>query len=179
MKFKKIGLTIMLSFTTSLLTFGCTNENEISHETVEQVKVDDIKEPIQEKFNQTMALAEKGDAEAQYNLGWMYSNGEGVESDETVTAQWFQKAADQGHIKALYNLGVMYRDGVGVPQDDIKAADYFLKAADQGVADAQYNIGYMYYHGRGVAQDTNIAKEWLKKSADQGFKAAQETLSAM
>ena len=52
MKFKKIGLTIMLSFTTSLLTVGCTNENEISHETVDQVKVDDIKEPIQEKFNQ-------------------------------------------------------------------------------------------------------------------------------
>ena len=46
MKFKKIGVTIMLSFTTSLLTVGCTNENEISHETVDQVKVDDIKESI-------------------------------------------------------------------------------------------------------------------------------------
>lgn len=44
--------------------------------------------------------ANKGDADAQHNIGVMYNNGEGVAQDYTEALKWHRKAADQGHQKA-------------------------------------------------------------------------------
>ena len=44
--------------------------------------------------------AEQGIAEAQYNLGVMYANGEGVPRDQAKAVEWLQKAAKQGLAKA-------------------------------------------------------------------------------
>lgn len=40
--------------------------------------------------------ARLGDAEAQYNLGWMYANGRGVERNDVWAAFFFHAAAEQG-----------------------------------------------------------------------------------
>ncbi|MCE9951345.1 sel1 repeat family protein, partial [Aeromonas allosaccharophila] len=61
--------------------------------------------------------AEQGFAMAQYSLGVMYSQGQGVTQDDQQAVNWFAKAAAQGNAKAQYNLGVMYRQGQGVTQD--------------------------------------------------------------
>ena len=61
-------------------------------------------------------LAEAGDAYAQYNLGVMYQNGDGVPPDPKETAKWYRLAAEQGHVNAQLGLGAMYIDGRGVPQ---------------------------------------------------------------
>ncbi len=37
-----------------------------------------------------------GDIEAQYNLGWMYANGRGIERDDATAAYFFTMAAKQG-----------------------------------------------------------------------------------
>ncbi|MGU3628725.1 tetratricopeptide repeat protein [Comamonas sp. C24C] len=76
--------------------------------------------------------AEKGDAEAQNNLGLAYANGDGVPQDYIQAVQWFRKAADQGVALAQYCLGVSYRDAQGVPQDSAQASYWFRKAAEQG-----------------------------------------------
>ena len=47
------------------------------------------------EFEETKALAEKGDASAQYNLGLMYIRGHGVEQDFNEAFKWTKKAADQ------------------------------------------------------------------------------------
>ncbi|MEW6560686.1 MAG: tetratricopeptide repeat protein, partial [Pseudomonadota bacterium] len=60
--------------------------------------------------------ADQGDADAQYNLGVMYANGQGVPQDYAQAASWFRKAADQGYAAAQNNLGIMYANGQGVPQ---------------------------------------------------------------
>ena len=39
-------------------------------------------------------LAEQGDAEAQYNLGIMYANGQDVPRDCKAAVMWYRKAAD-------------------------------------------------------------------------------------
>ncbi len=44
--------------------------------------------------------AEQGDDIAQINLGCCYENGIGVEADETMATQWFEKAAKQGNSMA-------------------------------------------------------------------------------
>ena len=41
-------------------------------------------------------LAKKGDVEAQFELGMMYANGEGVRQDDFKAKEWYEKAASQG-----------------------------------------------------------------------------------
>ena len=41
-------------------------------------------------------LAEQGDASAQYNLGVMYGNGQGVPQDYKAALEWYTLAAEQG-----------------------------------------------------------------------------------
>ncbi len=76
--------------------------------------------------------AEHGNANAQYNLGVMYSQGLGVTQDHAEAARWYQKAAEQGLADAQYNLGVMYSQGLGVTQDHAEAVKWYQKAAAQG-----------------------------------------------
>ena len=85
--------------------------------------------------------AEAGDAEAQFNLGVLYNNGDGVPQDDAEAVRWYRLAADQGYADAQYNLGVMYATGEGVPQDDAEALRWYRLAADQGHAGAQHNLG--------------------------------------
>lgn len=75
--------------------------------------------------------AEKGIADAQFVLGAMYANGQGVERDYNEAAAWYRKAADQGYAKAQYNLGRMYISGQGVPYDYLQAVKWFNRAAAQ------------------------------------------------
>jgi len=42
------------------------------------------------------SAAEQGVAEAQFNLGIMYSHGEGVAQDKKQATAWYRKAAAQG-----------------------------------------------------------------------------------
>lgn len=44
--------------------------------------------------------ARLGDAASQFNLGWMYSNGRGVERNDTWAAFFFHAAAEQGYEQA-------------------------------------------------------------------------------
>ena len=95
----------------------------------------------QENINDLIKKAEQGDVEAQYNLGYYYHSGEGVEQSEKKALYWWQKAAKQGHANSQYNLGVNYGKGYGVEQSYKKAIYWWQKAAEQGHAEAQYNLG--------------------------------------
>ena len=64
-------------------------------------------------------LAEQGNANAQKQLGIMYSLGSGVPRDYAEAAQWLRLAAEQGNAAAQFNLGLMYSLGRGVLQDDV------------------------------------------------------------
>ena len=57
--------------------------------------------------------AEQGDASAQFNLGNMYANGEGVPQDDAEAVRWYRLAAEQGNAGAQLNLGNMYANGRG------------------------------------------------------------------
>jgi TPR repeat protein len=45
-------------------------------------------------------VTEQGGAVAQFNLGIMYNNGQGVPQDDAEAAAWCHKAAEQGHADA-------------------------------------------------------------------------------
>ena len=74
-------------------------------------------------------LADKGNAEAQLFVGFMYDNGDGVPTDYRQAVLWYGKAAEQGNVNAQYNLGMMYANGLGVPQDWVQALKWINLAA--------------------------------------------------
>jgi TPR repeat protein len=62
-------------------------------------------------------LAKQGQAVAQYQLGLLSANGQGVPKDDAEARQWYEKAAAQGHANAQVNLGSLYDYGRGGFQD--------------------------------------------------------------
>ena len=91
--------------------------------------------------------ADQGDAVAQFGLGVMYDDGEGVPEDDAEAVKWYRKAAEQELAAAQYNLGVMYDDGEGVPENDAEAVKWYRRAADQGFAAAQNKLGVHVLQG--------------------------------
>jgi len=92
------------------------------------------------QFTKFQKDAEKGDVEAQYNLGCCYYSGTGVKKDYAEAVRWYRKAAERGNIYAQFNLGEAYRKGEGVPQDSAAALMWQRRAAEQGDAEAQFNV---------------------------------------
>ena len=88
-------------------------------------------------YKEWKPLAEQGNVDAQYNLGVLYSSGQGVAQDFSESVRWYQMAAKQGDASAQYNLGLMYYFGEGVLQDYSEAARWYRLTAQQGDAWAQ------------------------------------------
>ena len=127
-------------------------------------------------FPKINEMAWDRDIIAQYVLGLMYFNGDGVTQDHTEAVKWYTKAAEQGHAKAQYNLGVMYEKGEGVTRSFKEAVKWYTKAAEQGLDSAQYNLGNMYKKGYGVSYNYTEALKWYTKAAEQGYAIAQYKL---
>ena len=66
-------------------------------------------------------LAEQGDPSAQFRLGSLYENGDGVSRDFAKARQWYEKAAAQGEPKAQLYLGLLSAFGQGGPLDLVQA----------------------------------------------------------
>jgi TPR repeat protein len=125
-----------------------------------------------------LALAEQGDAEAQFDAALSYYEGKKVKKDDEKAFFWMGKAAEQGHIKAQFNMGAFYGNGIGVPKDREKAFFWYTKSAEQGLSNAQFVLGDAYLNGDGLPQDMEKAQFWLEKAAEQGVQQAQTYLQA-
>lgn len=124
-------------------------------------------------------LAEKGNAQAQFYLSTLYSNGEGVEQDIFSALSWLTSSAQAGYAPAQFNLGNRYYHGRWVEQDRLRAAQWWRKAAEQGVPQASYNLGSLYYHGQGLKQNKDEAMRWYRKAAESGSDEAKKVLAKL
>jgi TPR repeat protein len=128
-------------------------------------------------FSAMVALANQGDAEAQYHAGMMYNNGIGTQRDRRQAFAWFEKAAAANDPLGAYKLGCYYDgQGEGVVDADANAAlKYKLIAAKAGYALAQHDVALLY------ARQGNFeeALKWLKLAADQGVPGALYKLSGL
>ena len=64
--------------------------------------------------------AQKGDAAAQFDLGYRYANGDGVAKDSAEAVKWYRKAVEQGYAPAQSNPGVMYANGEAFRKTAVK-----------------------------------------------------------
>jgi hypothetical protein len=110
-------------------------------------------------------LADQGNADAQWDMGARYHNGEGVPQDDTQAVQWFQRAADQGHVGAQATLGAYYWAGRGVPKDLSKAYFWSALALAQGDDGSKFRLeGLSTQMTRAqVTAAHQQADEWLRQ----------------
>jgi TPR repeat protein len=126
-----------------------------------------------------LPLAERGDSNAQNNLGVLYERGLGVDKDPIKAAGWYRQAAERGNASAQNNLGVCYEKGLGVVRDHKQATDWYRKGAMRGDLNAQNNLGVMYERGLGVAVSLPEAIKLYRAAADKGLAQAQNNLGVM
>ena len=135
--------------------------------------------------NYAVALAQfrlaaaQGEARAQFTLGTMYKNGEGVPQNYVEAVKWYRLAAAQGVAVAQTAFGSMYYLGTGVPQNHAEAMKWFHLAAAQGFAGAQNNLGVMHNNGEGVPQNYAEAVKWYNLAAAQGNADARTNREAI
>ena len=77
--------------------------------------------------------ADQGMAHAQYALGQMYLNGEGVQQSVEEAVHWYNLAAQQGLMEAQADLGYLYAKRENkVPEDYLIAYQWLALSAQQG-----------------------------------------------
>ncbi len=87
------------------------------------------RKPAQTHLRSLSKRAEKGDGEAQYNLGLMMVIGEGIEKDLKKGIEWMEQSAKNGYQLSAHVLSIIYREGMyGVKPSRTKAAAWNKKA---------------------------------------------------
>ncbi len=139
--------------------------------------------------------AAQGHAMAQWKLGRIYMDGDGVKRDDAKAFEYFQKIASS-HAEdypgtaqsrfvanAFVALGSYYLVGIpsaGVRRDPSRARDMFSYAASYfGDADGQYQLGKLYLEGVGGPRDARNAGRWLTLASQKGQYEAQATLGVL
>jgi hypothetical protein len=118
-------------------------------------------------------LAEKGDADAAFNLGQAYRLGKGVPTDLAKAQDWLDRAARKGHVDAQATLGLLlFQNG-----NRISAMRWLNAAADAGEPRALLMVGTALYNGDGVTEDHVRAYAYISRAAAQGLEPAKATLA--
>jgi TPR repeat protein len=120
-------------------------------------------------------LAEKGDADAQFNLGQAYRLGRGVPTNLSAAQTWFERAANQGHLDAQATLGLLlFQSG-----DQPDGLRWLRAAALKGEPRALLVYGTALFNGDGVTQDPVMGYAFVSRAAAQGLGPAKDTLAQM
>jgi cell division septation protein DedD len=120
-------------------------------------------------------LAEKGNADAAFNLGQAYRLGRGVTVDLSQAKTWLEKAARSGHVDAQTTLGLLLFDSGSRDA----AMVWLKKAAESGEPRAMLVYGTALFNGDGVPRDQLMAYAYVSRAAAQGLEPAKTTLSQM
>ena len=119
--------------------------------------------------------AQKGDADAQFNLGQAYKMGRGVKTDLNAALEWYKKASAQGHLQAADSYGHLLHY-----QGRIKESLPHLQASsDRGDPRAQYLLATELFNGTNVQKDWVRAYALMTRASSAGMPAAQRSLSQM
>lgn len=120
-------------------------------------------------------LAERGDADARFNLGQAYRLGRGVPVDLARAQDLYEQAARQGHLDAQTSLGLLqFQNG-----NRTSALKWLKAAADAGEPRALLIYGTALFNGDGVAKDPATAYAMVSRAAAQGLEPAKATLAEM
>ena len=136
--------------------------------------------------------AEHGHSYAQWKLGRMFADGDGVTRDDLRAFSYFQKLADSYAddnpagprarfvSNAFVALGQYYLDGIPnssvTPSPELARRMFGHAASYFGDPEAQFQLASLYLTGNGVARDAKRAVPWLVLASNKGHYKAQANL---
>lgn len=136
--------------------------------------------------------AEHGHSYAQWKLGRMFADGDGVKPDALKAFNYFQKLADSYAddnpagprarlvSNAFVSLGQYYLEGIPnssvTPSPELARRMFGHAASYFGDPEAQYQLATLYLNGNGVARDPKRAVPWLVLAANKNHYRAQAVL---
>jgi uncharacterized protein len=164
-----LSLTFLFLFSGSSVVFGI--------DPIIEKKISDAgkKGDYQTVLNLLAPLAEKGDPDAQTNLGFFFEQSK----DYREAFKLYRLSARQGNTLGMYNLGNMYANGTGVKQDNNEAVKWIKLAAEKGLPSAFYNLGGHYRRGQGVEKNYEIALKFYWIASKLGHVNAKQNLGVM
>jgi len=130
-----------------------------------------------------LPLGRRGNVQAQRMLGWIYSNGQGVERDEREAARWYCESVrrDPDDGAPCPWLTLLLREEPGVIWESLQPMGVerwrrYIRAAEQGDAEAQVVLGLIHTSGLETARDLVEAYKWFVIAAEQHHPTAGQLL---
>jgi uncharacterized protein len=139
--------------------------------------------------------ADRGIPAAQWKLGRMFADGDGVSKDPSRAFEYFSRltrahgndipGTSQARMvaDAFVSLGQFYQDGIPdstIMPDPNRAREMYLYAASYFAdPDAQYNLGRLFLDRTSPSRDPRQAAKWLGLAAKKGQYRAQALLGEM
>ncbi len=118
-------LARLLAFTPLLLALGATTTHAGTEEDFDRGSAAHRQQDYKTAFKIWLALAEKGQVDAQYNVARMLQDGDGAAQNPVEAMKWYRRAAGQGDQESQYYLGLMYLRGEGVAANEAEAQKWF------------------------------------------------------
>ena len=125
------------------------------------------------QIRQLSQMAENGDKDARFILGYFYVTGEGILRDVNAARSTIESSAKDWHPSARDFSTVFrtnLRDGKEIPPD--KIVEWVRESSAYGDGCAQYIQGTWFAFGKGVPQDLSTATKWLESASSRGIKIA-------
>jgi uncharacterized protein len=120
------------------------------------------------------AAAERGDKDAQVNLGKALIAGRGTPVNYVEGHKWCESAAKQASSAGQYCLGNLYRAGLGVQKDTAEAMKYLTSAARFNYVPAMRALAEMYETGEAGKVDRIESFLWNVRAAVSGDDQARD-----
>jgi TPR repeat protein len=139
--------------------------------------------------------AQQGVVAAQWKLGRMYAEGDGVEQSDLRAFEYFSRIADmhaddppgtpQARFVANAFVALGHYSMTGIPNSQVRVdiararQMYYHAATYFGDPEAQYFFGRLLFDGSGIAKDPRRAAQWFYSAANKGQYKAQAMLGRM
>ena len=151
---------------------------------------DSVLQDFEKAYQKFLQEAEQGNGFAMQDLGRMFADGLGRDTDMALAQEWYGKALRAFHTKETsvkekqkpylqYRIGKMYASGFGTEQNNEQAAYWFFQASEANHKYAQYSLAGLYHRGQGVEQNDMRAFSLYRSSAEQGNPYASLELAKM
>ena len=117
---------------------------------------------------QQTATQQPADADALFQQGLRFHDGDGVVQNFANAAALFTRAAEMGQPAAQNYLGRYYHSGWGVEKDQAKALHWLTLAARTGEAQYLHDLAQALETGADGSTDPEAAAPYYQQAADKG-----------
>ena len=123
-------------------------------------------------FQELDRLAQTGNAQALYNLGFLTQTGQGTAKNEKKALKYYQDSSEKGYSFASYTLAQGYSTGqLGLTKDDKKVREYLEKSSAQGFDDATIELAVLLF-AEGKPASDKLALQKIDPLIEKNFPPA-------